>query len=284
MLNKKFRKQKEKTGYVYVLSNPLYPSLFKIGSTKLNPEVRADTITRRTGVLGIFIVEWFVEVNISYYKNLEISTHRELDLYRFLNHKEFFTINLQDAIDTTKRIIEERKIDIIREYSNQKQYSNPLESERIDNLKQTKIFYDQYEQYEIKMYSEKQGLQEEVERLQKVITQLKEESITNKHNLENLISDNKKYEYLLENTEDIIAKLLSYILNLGKFPKNLIDFFIRINDNEANYISNILEKLKKNKQSLLKTHIIDDTLFEDEKSEKFRDISTLKKYTYAIHK
>jgi hypothetical protein len=263
MINKKFRTLEEKTGHVYILSNPLYPSLVKIGSTKKHPEVRASQITKQTGVLGIFIVEWFVEVDITCYEKLERRVHEELKLYRFLNYKEFFEISLEQTIEVAKRIIKEWNEDIVYEYLNAREAINPLELERRENLKQPKIFYNQYEQYEIKIHSENQNLQKATEELQHRIKELEEERKAYIHNLENLISDNKKYQYLLENSEKIVTKFLSCIFKFMKIPKRLAIFSIKLNNNELNYVSSILEETKKDKKNYLKDYIIESNLFDE---------------------
>ena len=43
-------------GYIYILSNPAMPGLLKIGKTTLSTEVRAETLTRSTGVPAPFLI------------------------------------------------------------------------------------------------------------------------------------------------------------------------------------------------------------------------------------
>ncbi len=48
--------------YLYILSNPRYENLFKIGGTNKNPAIRADQLSRQTGTIGKFQVEWSIVV------------------------------------------------------------------------------------------------------------------------------------------------------------------------------------------------------------------------------
>lgn len=44
--------------YVYILSNPELPGIVKIGKSRFDPTKRAGQLSRYTGVLGEFKVEW----------------------------------------------------------------------------------------------------------------------------------------------------------------------------------------------------------------------------------
>lgn len=48
--------------YLYILSNPRHEGLFKVGGTSKNPAIRADQLSRQTGVIGKFQVEWSIVV------------------------------------------------------------------------------------------------------------------------------------------------------------------------------------------------------------------------------
>jgi hypothetical protein len=48
--------------YVYLFTNEKNPGLVKIGKTDSHPEVRAQQLTRQTGVIGKYEVYWFKEV------------------------------------------------------------------------------------------------------------------------------------------------------------------------------------------------------------------------------
>ncbi len=51
--------------YVYILSNPELPGIVKIGKSRFDPTKRAGQLSRYTGVLGEFKVEWSREVEDS---------------------------------------------------------------------------------------------------------------------------------------------------------------------------------------------------------------------------
>lgn len=80
-------------GWVYALSNPVMPGLFKIGMTTSEPEVRAKEISQGTGVPLPF------EVVKAYYSNNpkedEAEIHSYLDDYRVSQNREFFKCDLE---------------------------------------------------------------------------------------------------------------------------------------------------------------------------------------------
>ena len=80
--------------YVYILSNTERSDLVKIGETTKSPRVRAEALSRQTGVIGKWIVEWYMVVpNCKFgetiLKNLFEGEHFE---------KETFKIQLKVAI------------------------------------------------------------------------------------------------------------------------------------------------------------------------------------------
>ena len=87
--------QKKDEQYVYILSNPYYGNRLKVGRSTNHPEVRAKELSRLTGVIGEFYVEWSIEVPDS--KSAEAMAHFVLKEYKF--QKEFFSIDLNLAIE-----------------------------------------------------------------------------------------------------------------------------------------------------------------------------------------
>ena len=80
-------------GYVYVLSNPSYPSnLLKIGKTTKTPEQRAKELSS-TGVPTPFTVDLWTEVEDCHIVERDI--HTTLSEYRKTLRKEFFTITIK---------------------------------------------------------------------------------------------------------------------------------------------------------------------------------------------
>lgn len=84
--------------WVYILSNPTTPGLFKIGYTKNTPDERAKQISNATGVALPYKVEWAFHCYDGF--GLEQEVHHKLDIYRVNNNREFFQISLDEAKDT----------------------------------------------------------------------------------------------------------------------------------------------------------------------------------------
>lgn len=83
--------------WVYILSNPLDPSVHKIGFTKEKPTERLKQINAGTGIYEDLVLEWaFACFNAH---DLEKEIHKSLQDrgLRVKNNKEFFYISLQEA-------------------------------------------------------------------------------------------------------------------------------------------------------------------------------------------
>jgi hypothetical protein len=89
--------------WVYILSNPLQPGIYKIGYTKNSPEERAKQISAATGVALPYEVAWaFACFNA---ERLESAAHVVLAEYRVNSQREFFAIDLEMAISAIKLIV-----------------------------------------------------------------------------------------------------------------------------------------------------------------------------------
>jgi len=84
--------------WVYVLSNPTIPNMFKIGYTKNTPDERANQISNSTGVALPYKVEWAFHCYDGF--GLEQEVHHKLDAYRVNNNREFFQISLEEVKKT----------------------------------------------------------------------------------------------------------------------------------------------------------------------------------------
>jgi hypothetical protein len=82
-------------GYVYVLSNPSYPGLVKIGMTNIDINERVNQLNT-TGVPTPFQIEYYAICEDAYY--VESMTHRALKDYRRSSKREFFEVSPEDAI------------------------------------------------------------------------------------------------------------------------------------------------------------------------------------------
>jgi hypothetical protein len=111
----KKNKWKFGAGYVYILSNHKYENQYKIGASA-KPEVRAEQLSRQTGVIGEFIIEWKMEVPDMYLaEHLLHYTFKEV-----WAEGEFFNLDdLEKAKELSgaklKRLFEEDKFTVLRE-------------------------------------------------------------------------------------------------------------------------------------------------------------------------
>ena len=97
-----FSNKGEGDQWVYVLSNPVQPGVYKIGYTKLTPDERAKQISNATGVALPYEVAWaFACFNA---EQLEGAVHHALNEYRVNSQREFFQIDLDMAISSIKLI------------------------------------------------------------------------------------------------------------------------------------------------------------------------------------
>ncbi len=85
------------SGYIYVLSNPIFEKgVFKIGMTQRTPEERLTEIGAATGVPQAFKLEYTEYVHQSIL--VEKKVHEALALFRINNKREFFRVQLKEAI------------------------------------------------------------------------------------------------------------------------------------------------------------------------------------------
>jgi hypothetical protein len=91
-------------GYIYILQNPsLSESHLKIGRTERDPDERAAEISRATGVPTPFEVVWWSESVDCHLA--ESILHHHLDIYRTNATREFFDLEIEEAIRVAKRSI-----------------------------------------------------------------------------------------------------------------------------------------------------------------------------------
>ena len=88
--------------WVYILSNPTMPNMYKIGYTKNTPDERAKQISNATGVALPYKVEWAFHCYDGF--GLEQEVHHKLSEYRVNGNREFFQISLEEAKETVKEL------------------------------------------------------------------------------------------------------------------------------------------------------------------------------------
>ena len=93
--NKYANRESDYDSWVYVLSNPTMPGYVKIGFTDKTPETRADQLSKSTGVILPFKVEWAFHCYNG--EALEKEVHRHLNSSRITGNREFFDVSLEEA-------------------------------------------------------------------------------------------------------------------------------------------------------------------------------------------
>ena len=83
------------SGYLYILSNPAFPALLKVGQTSDSPEQRIRQLNS-TGVPFPFLLEACFRVENP--KQAESVAHKALEKYRSAQNREFFEIDSLSAL------------------------------------------------------------------------------------------------------------------------------------------------------------------------------------------
>lgn len=97
-----------KIGFVYILLNPAFPDLIKIGRTNRDSNTRALELSRQTAAPDDFIVLYDELVSDS--KQVEELLHSQFCAYRFKRNKEFFRIPPKEAIKALQSLAIEYSI------------------------------------------------------------------------------------------------------------------------------------------------------------------------------
>ncbi|HCA3729854.1 TPA: GIY-YIG nuclease family protein [Klebsiella pneumoniae] len=83
-------------GWVYVLSNPCMPGIYKVGMTTTSPEVRARELSSATGVPAPFKIEAAFYTHAPLESEKEV--HEVLSEWRVNDSREFFELSLGEII------------------------------------------------------------------------------------------------------------------------------------------------------------------------------------------
>ena len=95
-------------GFVYVMSNPAFPNLLKIGKSSKDPsEYRTDELYT-TGVPFPFECEYYIFAAKFHW--LERAVHDELASLRANQSREFFEVNCNKAVQTIQEKAQEIEI------------------------------------------------------------------------------------------------------------------------------------------------------------------------------
>lgn len=95
-------------GFIYVVVNPAFPKMVKIGHTLKAVYERVYELSNSSGIPEKFIVAF--EKEVSNPKIVESLIHKELDIFRVNPNREFFEISITQAINTVLKISKEYEI------------------------------------------------------------------------------------------------------------------------------------------------------------------------------
>lgn len=84
-------------GFVYCLSNPSMPGIYKVGRTERSPMLRAEQLSSSTSVPTRFNVLFYIEC--SNHKETERECHEALHEYRVSISREFFNCDPRSIRD-----------------------------------------------------------------------------------------------------------------------------------------------------------------------------------------
>lgn len=90
------------SGFIYIMSNPAFPNLLKIGKSKKDPTTDRVNELNQTGVPEPFKVEYYAFVEDEDY--LERVVHEELAPQRPNKNREFFSVDCVEAIDAIRQL------------------------------------------------------------------------------------------------------------------------------------------------------------------------------------
>lgn len=100
-------------GWVYVLSNPSMPGIYKIGLTTTHPEKRAKELSGTSGVPTKFkVVKSFISEDPSGH---EKEIHRQLSRFRINEDREFFQCQIEKIINVCASVIPDGDANTVNE-------------------------------------------------------------------------------------------------------------------------------------------------------------------------
>ena len=96
-------------GYVYILSNPAMPGLLKIGYTERDVQERVKELSN-TGIPSPFEIEAVFESSKPYQDEQKI--HNYFSKFKDSNNREFFNIDLKEALNTIVKLLSKKPCQI----------------------------------------------------------------------------------------------------------------------------------------------------------------------------
>lgn len=202
--------------YVYILSNPSFPKLYKVGYTSLSVEERMQSLYS-TGVPTKFRLEFCIEVNDGY--RAEQHLHKILQPHHY--EKEFYRLSIEKLIEICKIELLKGEIDFIRYYGESNNaYLTPDEIQKIK------------EQVEEKKRKEEREAREHAEKLKQWELEKKQEEERLKILQDNfLLFTFRLNQIIKEKSIYFNTSLLGRFLNLDHFEDG-IKISKTLNNNE----------------------------------------------------
>lgn len=136
-------------GFIYIMSNPAFPNLLKIGKSKKDPTTDRVNELNQTGVPQPFKVEYYAFVEDEDY--LERAVHQMFASRRPNKNREFFSIDCVEAIEAIRQLSEPSGL--------------PLEGMAASKIKYEEVFYTSPEQIAEYRWQQEQLLQIEADEL-----------------------------------------------------------------------------------------------------------------------
>ncbi len=100
----------DNSGYIYVLINPSFEGMVKIGKTTRDPNERAKELSATTGVPTPFILVYYKQFKDCNIAETEIHQILESNGYRVNENREFFKISSTEAIKLIQEYYDENEI------------------------------------------------------------------------------------------------------------------------------------------------------------------------------
>ena len=140
-VNFQLRNKKLNPGYIYILQNPSFPNLLKIGKTTRTPTERASELSSSSGIPTKFNVVF--DIFTTNCDTGEKEVHEKLKEYRAASNREFFELTIDMAKETVIKVVAkhiENEIGLLEETTEEKilQFKNELESEIVERKKYLK--------------------------------------------------------------------------------------------------------------------------------------------------
>ena len=173
------RPPKDGCGYIYILSNPSMPNIFKVGLTT-NSVLQRIRELNGTGIPKPFKAENLFEVDISKLRNIEQLAHKKLAAKDMHHGKEFFEGSLKDCVSSVEDAIYELTESTSTELVGEAKLR--LAAENANNIEKARREAIALEVEKLRQYvvdKEKQDSLKQLEAQNQHIDRLREEYIAN---------------------------------------------------------------------------------------------------------